>query len=164
MNSPSSAVGVWPVAFAWSFVANAGRATRPYSFAGNGATLGTRGVVKTFRFETAIPVFRDLPLLLAVLGGSLALAGVAPLPPEEEAAGAGAWAEARREAPVGLLARSRMVVPASAPGEVARVVDAFDARRGCRGLVPLGLSTFLSARAWTAPKSWNPDELPEEKG
>ncbi len=155
---------LWPVAFAWSFVANAGRATRPYSFAGNGATLGTRGVVQTFRFETAIPVFRDLPLLLAVLGGSLALAGVAPLAPEEEAAGAGAWAEARREAPVGLLARSRMVVPASAPGEVARVVDAFDARRGCRGLVPLGLSTFLSARAWTAPKSWNPDELPEEKG
>ncbi|MHB1046430.1 MAG: sugar phosphate nucleotidyltransferase [Thermoanaerobaculia bacterium] len=155
---------LWPVAFAWSFVANAGRATRPYSFAGNGATPGTRAAVKTFRFETAIPVFRDLPLLLAVLGGSLALAGVAPLVPEEEAAGAGAWAEARREAPVGLLARSRMVVPASAPGEVARVVDAFDARRGCRGLVPLGLSTFLSARAWTAPRSWNPDELPEAQG
>jgi NDP-sugar pyrophosphorylase family protein len=154
---------LWPVAFAWSFVANAGRATRPFSFAGNGATPGARIAVKTFRFETAIPVFRDLPLLLAVLGGSLALAGVAPLAPEEEAAGAGAWAEARREAPVGLLARSRMVVPASAPGEVARVVDAFDARRGCRGLVSLGLSTFLSARAWTAPKGWNPDELPEEK-
>lgn len=155
---------LWPVAYAWAFVANAGRPTRPYAFAGNGATPGTRAAVKTFRFETAIPVFRDLPLLLAVLGGSLALAGVAPLAPEEEAAGAGAWAEARREAPVGLLARSRMVVPASAPGEVARVVDAFDARRGCRGLVPLGLSTFLSARAWTAPKGWNPDELPETQG
>ncbi|MHB8800358.1 MAG: sugar phosphate nucleotidyltransferase [Thermoanaerobaculia bacterium] len=155
---------LWPVAFAWSFVANAGRATRPFSFAGNGATPGTRIAVRTFRFETAIPVFRDLPLLLAVLGGSLALAGVAPLAPEEEAAGAGAWAEARREAPVGLLARSRMDVPASAPGEVARVVDAFDARRGCRGLIALGLSTFLSARAWTAPKGWNPDELPEAQG
>ncbi len=154
---------LWPVAFAWSYVANAGRATRSFSFAGNGATPGTRAEVKTFRFETAIPVFRDLPLLLAVLGGSLALAGVAPLAPEEEAAGKEAWSAARREAPVGLLARSRMVVPASAPGEVARVVDAFDARRGCRGLVPLGLSTFLSARAWTAPKGWNPDELPEVK-
>lgn len=155
---------LWPVAFVWSFVANAGRATRPYSFAGNGASPGSRTEVKSFRFETAIPVFRDLPLLLAVLGGSLALAGVAPLAPEEEASGKEAWSAARREAPVGLLARSRMVVPASAPAEVARVVDAFDARRGCRGLVPLGLATFLSARAWTAPRGWNPDELPEEKG
>jgi len=156
---------LWPVAFLWSFVANAGHATRPYAFAGNGATPGTRAEVRTFRFETAIPLFRDLPLLLAVLGGSLALAGVAPLAPEEEAAGATEpWAEARREAPVGLLARSRMVVPASAPAEVARVVDAFDARRLCPGLVPLGAATLFSARAFTAPKVWNPDALPEGQG
>lgn len=156
---------LWPIAYAWAFVANAGRPTRPWAFAGNGAEPGTRRTVKSFRFETAIPVFRDLPLLLALLGGSLALAGVAPLAPEEEETAArDAWVLARREAPVGLLARSRMAVPASAPGEVARVVDAFDARRGCRGLVPLGLSTFLSARAWTAPKGWNPDELPETQG
>jgi hypothetical protein len=54
-----------------------------------------------------------------------------------------------------------MVVPASAPPEVARVLDAFDSRSGCRGLVALGLTTFFSARAWTAPRSWNPDGLPE---
>ncbi len=155
---------LWPVAFAWSFVANAGHATRPFAFAGNGATAGTRETVRTFRFETAVPVLRDLPLLLAVLRGKLAVAGVAPLPPEEEAGAKEAWAAARRDAPVGLLARSRMVVPASAPAEVARVVDAFDARRGCRGLVSLGLATFFSARAWTAPKGWNPDELPEGQG
>ena len=53
-----------------------------------------------------------------------------------------------------------MVVPASAPPEVARVVDAFDARRGCRGLVRLGLATLVSPRAFTAPKVWNPDEIP----
>ncbi len=74
------------------------------------------------------------------------------------------WTAARREAPVGLLARSRMVVPPAAPAEVARVVDAFDARRGCRGLVPIGLATLFSARAWTAPKGWNPDALPEGPG
>ena len=153
---------LWTVAFAWSFVANAGRPTRPYTFAGNGATPGTRREVRTFRFETAIPVFRDLPLLLALLRGGLALSGVAPLPPEEEATAKEPWMEARREAPVGLLARSRMTVPASAPAEVARVVDAFDARNGCRGLVTLGLSTLFSARAWTAPKVWNPDQLPED--
>jgi hypothetical protein len=56
-----------------------------------------------------------------------------------------------------------MVVPASAPPEVARVLDAFDSRSGNRGLVALGLATFFSARAWTAPKGWNPDELPEEQ-
>ena len=152
---------LWPVAFAWSFVANAGHATRPFAFAGNGASAGTRETVRTFRFETAVPVLRDLPLLLAVLRGKLAVAGVAPLPPEEESGAKEAWAAARRDAPVGLLARSRMVVPASAPAEVARVVDAFDARRGCKGLVSLGLATFFSSRAWTAPKGWNPDELPE---
>ena len=155
---------LWPVAFVWSFVANAGHAMHPFSFGGNGAVAGTRETVHTFRFETAIPVFRDLPLLLAVLRGSLALTGVAPLAPEEEANAKAPWTAARREAPVGLLARSRMVVPASAPSEVARVVDAFDARSGCKGLVSLGLSTFFSARAWTAQRGWNPDQLPEEKG
>ena len=154
---------LWPVAFAWSFVANAGRATRPYSFAGNGSAPGERAEVRTFRFETAIPLFRDLPLLLAVVRGALALTGVAPLAPEDEAAACVAI-PARHEAPVGLLARSRMAVPASAPAEVARVVDAFDARGGGRGLVGLGLATLFSARAWTAPRVWNPDELPEAQG
>jgi hypothetical protein len=123
---------------------------------------GTREPIQTFRFETAIPVFRDLPLLLSVLRGSLALTGVAPLPPEEEANASAPWTAARSEAPVGLLARSRMVVPASAPLEVARVIDAFDSRSGCRGLVALGLATLFSARAWTAPRGWNPDGLPDE--
>lgn len=151
---------LWPVAFLWSFVANAGRATRPYAFAGNGAAPGSREAVRSFRFETAIPVFRDLPLLLALMKGTLALSGVAPLAPEEESAAKEPWMAARRQAPVGLLARSRMVVPASAPPEVARVVDAFDARNGCPGLLALGLATFFSARAWTAPRVWNPDEIP----
>jgi hypothetical protein len=161
----AASLPLWPVAFVWSFVANAGHATRPFAFAGNGAAPGTRETVRTFRFETAIPVFRDLPLLLSVVRGSLALSGVAPLPPEEEESSAKEpWTAARREAPVGLLARSRMVSPASAPAEVARVVDAFDARSGCRGLVSLGLATFFSARAWTAPRTWNPDKLPEGQG
>jgi hypothetical protein len=155
---------LWPVAFAWSFVANAGRATRPWAFAGNGPEPGTRAEVKTFRFETAIPLFRDLPLVLSLLRGAVALSGVAPLPPEEESGAREPWMAARLEAPVGLLARSRMVVPASAPPEVARIVDVFDARNGCRGLVPLGVSALFSARAWTAPKVWNPDQLPEGQG
>jgi NDP-sugar pyrophosphorylase family protein len=165
---------LWLVAFVWALIANAGHATRPYSFSGNAPEQGgekkggtapgmiERETVKTFRFETAVPVLRDLPMLLSVASGRIALAGMAPLAPEEEAALGEAWHEVRREAPVGLLARARMVTPPSAPAEVARVVDAFDARTGCRGLVGLGLSTFLSERAWAAPKVWNPDQLQEE--
>ena len=52
---------------------------------------GGRAPFTTFRFETAIPVLRDLPLLLAVVRGSLALTGVTPLPPAEEAALTEPW-------------------------------------------------------------------------
>jgi len=55
------------VAFLWSLVANAGtpRARRR----GRERPVG-RVAFTTFRFETAIPVLRDLPLLLSVLSGS----------------------------------------------------------------------------------------------
>ena len=153
-------IPLWPIALVWSAVANAGHPTRPFRFAGWGPE--GRREVKTFRFETGIPLFRDLPLLLSVLSGTLALSGVAPLAPEEEAALAEPWQKVRLEAPPGLLSRSRMVAPPSAPAEVARVVDSFDARRGLPGLVALGLSTLFSARAFTAPKEWNPDQLPDQ--
>ena len=54
-----------------------------------------------------------------------------------------------------------MVTPPGAPSEVARLVDAFDARRGTAGVVGLALSRLASARAVTAPKAWNPDQLAE---
>ncbi|HQR68818.1 MAG TPA: hypothetical protein PLB02_15620, partial [Thermoanaerobaculia bacterium] len=80
---------LWPVAFLWSLVANAGHATRELTWNGNGPA--GREPFTTFRFETAIPVLRDLPLLLAVLAGRLALTGVPPLPPAEEGALAEPW-------------------------------------------------------------------------
>ena len=153
-------IPLWPIALVWSAIANAGHPTRPYRFAG--WSPEGRREVRTFRFETGIPLFRDLPLLLALLSGTLALGGVAPLAPEEEAAPSEPWGKVRLEAPPGLLARSRMVAPPAAPPEVARVVDAFDARRGLPGLVTLGLSTLFSARAFSAPKAWNPDQLPDQ--
>ena len=61
-----------------------------------------------------------------------------------------------------LLSRSRLTVPPSAPPEVGRLVDAFEARRGVSGLVALGWKTFFSARGWTAAREFNPDLLPEE--
>lgn len=152
---------LWPVALAWSAVANAGHATGKIVLTGN-ADGSRRAPFDTFRFESAVPVFRDLPLLLAVVSGKLALTGVAPLPPADEAALKEPWEKVRGEAPAGLLSLARLAVPASAPPEVARVVDAFEARRPSP-LVGRALKALFSARAWTAPRVWNPDALKDEK-
>ena len=152
---------LWPVAAAWSAIANAGHATGAVTLSGN-APGGGRAPFTTFRFETAVPVLRDLPLLLAVVRGRLALTGVTPLTPGEEAALAEPWEKTRNEAPAGLLSLARLAGPASAPTEVARVLDAFEARRPSP-LLGRALRALFSARAWTAPKVWNPDVLKEEK-
>jgi len=44
---------------------------------------------------------------------------------------------------------------------VARVVDAFEARRETPGLLGRGLSALVGAQAWVAPKAWKPDQIPE---
>ncbi len=152
---------LWPVAFLWALVANAGHATRPIELVGNGPE--GRAPFRTFRFETAVPVLRDLPLVLAVVSGKLAFTGVTPLPPEEEASLKEPWEKARQEAPVGLLSVACLTVPASAPPEVERLVDSFEARRRTGGLLAQSLSVLFSSRGWTAPKVWNPDQLPEER-
>jgi len=151
---------LWPVAAVWSAIANAGHATRPVTLAGN-ARDGSRAPFSTFRFETAVPVLRDLPLLFAVVSGRLSLSGVTPLSPAEEAALKEPWEKVRNEAPAGVLSLARLTAPASAPAEVARVVDAFWARTRSP-LIGRALSALFSARAWTAPKGWNPDALKEE--
>lgn len=151
---------LWPVAFLWSLVANAGHATRTLTWNGNGAS--GREPFTTFRFETAIPVLRDLPLLLAVLSGRLALTGVTPLAPAEEAVLTEPWEKVRLEAPAGLLSLVRLVVPAAAPAEVTRLVDAFEARRPSP-LLWRALRVLFTARAWTASNVWNPNQLAEEE-
>ncbi|HEX7529210.1 MAG TPA: hypothetical protein VF425_08875, partial [Thermoanaerobaculia bacterium] len=93
---------LWPVAALWSAIANAGHATRPVTLSGN-APGGGRVTFSTFRFETAVPVLRDLPLLFAVVSGRLALSGVTPLTPAEEAGLREPWEKVRNEAPVGAL-------------------------------------------------------------
>jgi hypothetical protein len=152
---------LWPVAAVWSAIANAGHVTGPVTLAGN-APGGGRAPFTTFRFETAVPVLRDLPLLLAVMRGRLALTGVTPLTMAEESGLTETWERVRTEAPAGLVSLARLAVPASAPPEVARVVDAFEARRPSP-LLGRALRALFSARAWTAPRVWNPDELKEEK-
>jgi hypothetical protein len=44
---------------------------------------------------------------------------------------------------------------------VQRLVDSFEARHPVPGLLSRALATLFSARAWTAPKSFNPDVPPE---
>jgi hypothetical protein len=151
---------LWPIAAVWSAIANAGHATRPLTLAGN-TPGGGRATFSTFQFETAVPVLRDLPLLFAVVSGRLALFGVTPLAPAEEAALSEPWEKVRNEAPAGVLSLARLEAPASAPPEVARVVDAFWARTRSP-LLGRSLAALFSARAWTAPRGWNPDALKEE--
>lgn len=151
---------LWPVAAIWSAIANAGHATRPVTLSGN-APGGGRQAFSTFRFETAVPVLRDLPLLFAVVSGRLALSGVTPLTPAEEAGLREPWEKVRNEAPVGVLSLARLAAPASAPPEVARLVDSFWARTRTP-LLRRALSALFSARAWTASRVWNPDVLREE--
>jgi NDP-sugar pyrophosphorylase family protein len=157
---------LWPLAFAWGFVANAGHATRPVTWNLNdsGPAEGgrpPRKAVRTFQFETAVPVLRDLPLVLALAAGRLALTGVAPLAPAEENGLAEGWGAVRREGLVGLLAPSRMLVPGAAPAEVPALMDAFEARRSTPGLVRLALSFLFGKEGWVAPKAFNPDEVEE---
>lgn len=152
---------LWPVAAAWSAIANAGHVTGAVTLSGN-APGGGRAPFTTFHFETAVPVLRHLPLLLAVARGRLAFTGVTPLTPPEEAALSEPWEKVRDEAPAGAVSLARLAVPASAPAEVARVVDAFEARRPSP-LLGRALRAFFSGRAWTAPRGWNPDVLREEK-
>jgi len=151
---------LWPVAAIWSAIANAGHATRPVTLSGN-APGGGRQAFSTFQFETAVPVLRDLPLLVSVVAGRLALSGVTPLAPAEEAGLREPWEKVRNEAPVGLLSLARLAAPASAPPEVARLVDSFWARTRTP-LLGRALSAFLTARAWTASRVWNPDLLRDE--
>lgn len=151
---------LWPVAAVWSAIANAGHATRPVTLSGN-APGGGRETFTTFQFETAVPVLRDVPLLFAVVSGRLALTGVTPLTPAEEAALDAPWEKVRSEAPAGAISLASLAAPASAPPEVPRALDAFWARARSP-LLGRALSALFSARAWTAPKVWNPDALKEE--
>lgn len=159
---------LWPVALLWALLANAGHARSATVLVGNVPGKDPEGRPKrapfrTFRFETAVPVLRDLPLVLALAAGRIALSGVAPLTPAEEATLTESWEKARFEAPVGLLSRANLTVPPSAPPEVERLVDAFEARQGSSGLLKIGLSALFDARGWSAPRTWNPDLLSETK-
>jgi hypothetical protein len=152
---------LWPVAAVWSAIANAGHATRPVTLAGN-APGGGRETFTTFQFETAVPVLRDVPLLFAVVTGRLALSGVTPLAPADEAALSEPWEKVRSEAPAGVISLARLAVPASAPAEVARAVDSFWARARSP-ILARALTALFSSKAWTAPRVWNPDALREEE-
>ena len=65
---------------------------------------------------------------------------------------------------VGLVSLARLAVPASAPAEVQRVVDSFEARNPVPGLLSRALAALFSSRAWTAPRVFNPDVPPEAAG
>ena len=151
---------LWPVALLASLAVRPSAPFRRVTFGGNrrvpdvaGATV--RGPFATFEFATAVPVLRHLPRLLAVVAGRLALVGVSPLPPDEEAELEEHWAAGRREAPAGLLGPAQLLPDPAAPREERLLADAFLAgslRAGRR--VPVlrpALRAFFGRTGWAGP-------------
>lgn len=121
---------LWPVAVLASLVARPAAPFRRVTLGGNrrvrdAAGAMARGPFATLEGATPVPVLRHLPRLLAVVAGHLALVGVSPLPPEEEAQLEEEWAAGRREAPAGLLGPAQLLPDPEAPREEKLLADAF---------------------------------------
>ena len=106
-------------------------------------------------WQTAIPVLRKLPWLLAVVRGDLRLVGVSPLTPAESGARSEDWQFVRDGAPVGLFGPTQFSLPDHAPIEERLLSDAFYARQRTwlrdKAFLWQGLKLLFSAEAWQRP-------------
>jgi len=147
---------LWPFAAAASALSSGGSLMTGRELLGNRTRpiLGESGG-QTFverRWNTDIPVLRNLPRLFGVVLGDLRLVGVSPLTPEEAASRSEDWQMVRDQAPVGLLGPTQLNLAVDAPLEERLLSDAFYAReqRWTKDLAYLltGLGTLFSGRAW----------------
>ena len=147
---------LWPIAAAAAALSGEGALMTSRELLGNRNSLPAEGattqgfVAKSW--NTAIPVLRFLPRLLAVVRGDLRLVGVSPLTPEESAARTEDWQMVRDQAPVGLLGPTQLNLAEDAPLEERLLSDAFYAReqgwtKNARWLLS-GLKTLFSAQGW----------------
>jgi NDP-sugar pyrophosphorylase family protein len=154
---------LWPIA-ALAASANRSRGWRqPVRLRGNRREVDALGQVRRRDFvvqewNTAIPVLRNLPRLLAVVSGDLRLVGVSPLSPEAADGLSSDWERSREEAPAGLLGPTQLEVPADAPLEEKLMSDVFYARqRGARRDLVYVLKGIA---ALVRPSSWRPRARP----
>ena len=106
------------------------------------------------QWNTAAPVLRHLPGLLAVVRGDLRLVGVSALTPEESAARTEDWELVRDQAPVGLLGPTQFNLPADAPLEERLLSDAFFVRE--QGPMTGVRFLFQGLKALFGPEGWRP--------
>jgi mannose-1-phosphate guanylyltransferase/phosphomannomutase len=121
-------IPLWPVALIASRIADPGHPTRRSILLGNRRFLTRRVEFTAWQFATSIPLLRYLPYLLSVAAGHLRLVGVEPLAPSVAAARIEEWEFVRDEAPAGLFGPVQLTLPADAPQEERRLVEAYYAR------------------------------------
>ena len=147
---------LWPIAAAAAALSGRGALLTKHELVGNRSSSSPAGTPsRTFvarEWNTAIPILRHLPGLLAVIRGDLRLVGVSPLTPQEAAARTEDWQMVRDQAPVGLLGPTQLNLGADAPLEERLLSDAFHARQqrvGEKlGYLLAGLKMLFSADAW----------------
>jgi len=147
---------LWPVAAAAAALSGEGPLLASRELVGNRSLLSggddaSRGFMAK-HWNTAIPVLRNLPRLLAVIRGDLRLVGVSPLTPEESAARTEDWQMVRDQAPVGLLGPTQLNLTEHAPLEERLLSDAFYAREQSwtknAQYVLSGLKMLFSGDGW----------------
>jgi mannose-1-phosphate guanylyltransferase/phosphomannomutase len=147
---------LWPIAAAAAALSGEGALMTSRELLGNrSALLAENATARGFvakSWNTAIPVLRFLPRLLAVVRGDLRLVGVSPLSPDESAARTEDWQMVRDQAPVGLLGPTQLNLTEDAPMEERLLSDAFYAREqgwshNARWLLS-GLKMLFSGQAW----------------
>lgn len=116
---------LWPLALIAALVAHPGQPLRSQRLVSNRKRGSARSDFRAFEFATAIPLFRYLPYLLAVVSGHLRLVGVAPCEVSRDAASSKEWEPGRNEGDASLFG---LIPLAATPGtpEAARVMVEVD--------------------------------------
>jgi len=147
---------LWPLAIAAAALSGRGPLMASRECVGNRAAFpGGDAAARRFKAKycnTAIPVLRHLPGLLAVIQGDLRLVGVSPLTPEQDAERSEDWQRVRDQAPVGLLGPTQLTLTDDAPLEERLLSDAFYAQtrtwRKDMGYLLSGVRMLFNGDAW----------------
>ncbi len=151
---------LWPVMLLDSWRVNHKQPLKRLRLRGNRRTLNEDGRSVPGEFETIeaathVPVLRNMPRILAVISGDLALIGVQPLTPETNDRHTEDWERVREGAPVGLLGPAPLGTPEDAPEEDKLLLEALyaETRTGWSDLKWLGkgILSLFTPRAWRLP-------------
>ncbi len=144
-------IPLWPLALIASLAAEPGHPIRRVRLLGNRRAMTRRMEFTARQFSTSVPILRYLPYLFSVIAGHLRLVGVEPLAPAAAAARMEDWEFVRDEAPAGLLGPVQLTLPADAPREERRLMEAYYARtRSSAGdlrWLALGVASIFGARS-----------------